>query len=260
MNIAIDIDDTITNTFEYLQPYTAEYCSHPLEELKEKVISYDNTPPEWGLVMNEFAKKYFDLLIPNTPVKDGAADVIRALRRLGHRIIIITHRNNTLYSDCYLTTQFELKNCGIEYDLLICTGDKLKACQRERVDLLIDDTFTNLDSVSKAGIDVLMFLSPVNGCYSKQFKTVKSWDEIRKLLIPSTSREIVKGRYRHFKNKYYEVVDIAIHSETRERYVVYRALYGDKALYIRPYEMFASLVDKTKYPNVGQEYRFELVN
>ena len=72
MNIAIDIDDTITNTFEYLQPYTAEYCSHPLEELKEKVISYDNTPPEWGLVMNEFAKKYFDKLIPDTPVKDGA--------------------------------------------------------------------------------------------------------------------------------------------------------------------------------------------
>ena len=56
------------------------------------------------------------------------------------------------------------------------------------------------------------------------------------------------------------LIDIAIHSETRERYVVYRALYGDKALYIRPYEMFASLVDKTKYPNAGQEYRFELVN
>lgn len=260
MNIAIDIDDTLTNTFEYLQPYTAKYCNKPLEELFSKNISYDNTPKEWGLVMNDFAKKYFDDLIPYTPIKEGASNVVKMLRRLGHRIIIITHRNNNLYSDCYYTTQKELRNCEIEYDLLICTNDKLAACIEEKVDLLIDDTFSNLDSVSKAGIEVLMFLSPVNGCYKERFKTVATWEEIRKLLIPNTSREIVKGRYRHFKDKYYEVVDIAINSETREKYVVYRALYGDKALYIRPYEMFASLVDKTKYPNVDQEYRFELVD
>ena len=260
MNIAIDIDDTLTNTFSYLQPYTAEYCKKPLEELVSNNISYDNTPKEWGLVMNDFAKKYFDALIPFTPVKEGACDVVKELRKLGHRIIIITHRNNTLYSDCYYTTQKELKNCGIEYDLLICTNDKLTACLNEKVDLLIDDTFSNLDSVSKAGIDVLMFLSPVNGCYTKQFKSVATWDEIRKLLIPSTTREIVKGRYRHFKGNYYEVIDIAFSSETHEKYVVYRALYGDHALYIRPYDMFASLVDQKKYPKSNQKYRFELVD
>ena len=46
MNIAIDIDDTLTNTFSYLQPYTAEYCKKPLEELVSNNISYDNTPKE----------------------------------------------------------------------------------------------------------------------------------------------------------------------------------------------------------------------
>ena len=70
----------------------------------------------------------------------------------------------------------------------------------------------------------------------------------------------IKGIYKHFKGDYYLVEDIATHSETKEKYVVYRALYGDTGLYIRPYEMFTSKVDKNKYPNVKQEYRFELKN
>ncbi len=68
----------------------------------------------------------------------------------------------------------------------------------------------------------------------------------------------VKRVYRHFKGDYYLVEDIAIHSETNEKYVVYRALYGDSKLYIRPYDMFASEVDHKKYPSVKQKYRFQL--
>ena len=57
----------------------------------------------------------------------------------------------------------------------------------------------------------------------------------------------------------YEITDFAVHSETRERYVVYRALYADGGTFIRPYDMFMGEVDRVKYPNIRQTYRFELV-
>ena len=68
----------------------------------------------------------------------------------------------------------------------------------------------------------------------------------------------IHGIYRHFKGDYYLVVDIANHSETKEEYVVYRRLYGDGSLWIRPMDMLLSEVDHEKYPNVKQKYRFEL--
>ena len=68
----------------------------------------------------------------------------------------------------------------------------------------------------------------------------------------------IHGVYKHFKGDYYFIEDIATHSETKEKYVVYRRLYGDNSLWIRPYDMFLSEVDHEKYPNVKQKYRFEL--
>lgn len=69
----------------------------------------------------------------------------------------------------------------------------------------------------------------------------------------------VKGIYKHFKGHLYIVEDIALHSETLEKMVVYRDLKDKNKLWVRPLSMFEDLVDKEKYPDVKQKYRFELV-
>ena len=74
-------------------------------------------------------------------------------------------------------------------------------------------------------------------------------------------REIkIHGIYKHFKGDYYLVEEIAFDSETKEKMVVYRRLYGDGTLWVRPLDMFLSEVDHNKYPNVSQKYRFEEQN
>ena len=57
----------------------------------------------------------------------------------------------------------------------------------------------------------------------------------------------------------YQIVSWARHSESDERYVVYRALYGTQETWVRPYAMFMGEVDRQKYPQVRQRWRFELV-
>lgn len=69
--------------------------------------------------------------------------------------------------------------------------------------------------------------------------------------------KVIENRiYRHFKDN---VLCVAMHTETQEKMVVYQALYGDYKYFVRPYEMFVSKVDHDKYPDVKQEYRFELI-
>ena len=69
------------------------------------------------------------------------------------------------------------------------------------------------------------------------------------------SEQVVKGKYKHYKGKFYEVLDVARHSETLEYFVVYKTLYGDFDTWIRPLEMFIETIEI----DGKQVKRFDLV-
>ncbi len=178
MNIGIDIDDTITDTFDYLMPYIAEYFGTDINYLKCNNISYCNLPEEWKKKEIEFAKKYYDTVIPNTPIKIDASKYIEKIKEKGNSIFIITARDNNLYTNPYKTTTEQLERNNIYYDELICTFDKAKACKDKHIDLFIDDSTQNCKEVSNLGIDILLFSSKSNHNSDTLFKKVNSWKEI----------------------------------------------------------------------------------
>lgn len=66
--------------------------------------------------------------------------------------------------------------------------------------------------------------------------------------------------FRHFKGNFYQIITIALDSETREKKVVYQQLYSPFRTYVRSLDMFMSRIDNRKYPDAGQKYRFELMS
>ena len=100
-----------------------------------------------------------------------------------------------------------------------------------------------------------MLCSP---CFLENIKQYMRY--ILKQKVGANVREVKIGKtYRHFKGTLYSVEGIAKHSETGENYVVYRQMYGNGTLWIRPLEMFLEKVDRNKYPDAVQEYRFEVL-
>lgn len=177
MNIAIDIDDTLTNSFEYFQPFVSEFFGVTVAELKKRNISYGNLPAEWKSRELEFFRTYYDKVVPQTTFKPAAKDGVNFLRSLGHKIFIVTARTTDFYTDPYKTTAEELNNGGIIYDKLICSFDKAAACRENKISVLIDDMPHNCEAAQNVGIVPVLFNSKANINANVAFRRVNDWKE-----------------------------------------------------------------------------------
>ena len=183
MRIGIDIDDTIMDTFDYMVPFVAEYFGLDPDEMRKNDISYSTLPDGLREREFEFGRKYYDKVVPDTPVKTGAAEHIKKLHDAGHFICIITARDERLYSDAFKTTSEQLKKSGIVYDKLVCAYDKADVCERESIDIFIDDSLKNCENVAAKGIRAVLFRGKGNAGAQTDIPAFATWKDLYGYLI-----------------------------------------------------------------------------
>lgn len=179
MRIGIDVDDTITNSYENIIKEIADYYHKDFCELLERKMSYtDFFDNEEFPNYNAFAFERYKYIVGKTSIKENAVNVINKLHNEGHKIIFITARHYGEYDDPYAITLKYLSKHGIEFDEIIVNKlDKGIACKNEDIDLFIDDSVSNCRKVQDAGIDVLLFDAPFNKD-NTEFRRIYNWKEV----------------------------------------------------------------------------------
>ena len=150
MNIAIDIDDTLTSSTEvisdYIRKYDSVYCDdgHLINNL-ESIIRGFLIDEETKRFFNDYAQEMGNAI----QIKDGAKEVIDKLRSEGNKVIIITARSDNFYDNAQKFCEEYLKRNNINYDKLITQQTyKIEACKRENIDLMIDDDYKIIKKLS----------------------------------------------------------------------------------------------------------------
>ena len=193
MNIGIDIDDTISETFETLLPYSQKYTIEDLKKESKIDFRADLSNHFYIVYMNNwteneainFWNKYYAEILKKVNIKTFAADVINKLREQGHNIYLITARWDMPGDNVKEITRKWLEEKEVKYDeLIINASDKAKLVEENKIDIFIDDSFNNCKSIAEnTNSKVYMMTSRVNGNLNDdKVKRVFSWPEIYDLI------------------------------------------------------------------------------
>lgn len=183
MRIGIDIDDTITNTWNDIIPYYSREFGVPIEVLKKSKPYYESvkdlcTREEYF----ERIKPIYNNVAPMVSLKEDVCEVLNDLRSKGHTITFISSRGEG-YTDAYNLTKEYLNKMGVPYDRLIVGASRNKdyLCVSEKIDLFIDDSYKHCVNASKLGVRVLMSETDYNKeCL--EFPRLKKWKDIYKFI------------------------------------------------------------------------------
>ena len=187
MNIAIDIDDTITDTYEYMLPLVAINYNLDLKKLWSNKPSYKELSKSLPSYKS-FVKNNFHVLANVVSIKEDAIKILKKLRSEGHKIILISARNTEEYGNPYKLTYDFLVSRGIPFDKLITNvANKGLQCASEGIDVFLDDNTKNCRSAMKYNINTYQFKSNFSAPEDK-IQRVNSWEDFYNI-ISNLSKE-----------------------------------------------------------------------
>lgn len=187
MKIGIDIDNTITEVQEELNNAAYEYAiklgkninnaENFFEDIKNNVDTYKKKFQFSYDELKYFLKNIQEEITNNAVPREKVVEVISKLKKLDHKIYIITARDSEFHDDPYNLSKNWLDKNNIEYDKLIVNArEKAPVCKDEKIDLFIDDQLNNCLDIAKIGIKTIR-LSNDKKKY-KDIITFENWDEI----------------------------------------------------------------------------------
>ena len=193
MKIGIDIDDTISETFETLLPYAQKYTIEVLKRKSKIDMNQDFLDHFYIIKMMGWNKEeamkfwlmYYDEILKEINIKKFAAKTMKALKEKGHTIYLITARWSVPGADTIKTTKEWLKKNNVPYDELVMNvSDKAELVKEKKIDLFIDDSFENCQTiVEKTDATVYMMNTRMNeNLNPNHVKRVYSWCEIEDLI------------------------------------------------------------------------------
>lgn len=186
MIIGIDIDDTLTDIRDEVGAEALKYAKSLNKEIDEEKVVWDKNnngssfKERYNLNYDEllyFFRNIQEKITKKAKPREDVVEVLKKLRKDGHKIYIVTARDSEFHNDPYELSKTWLDKNNIEYDKLIVDArDKAKACKEQNVDLFIDDKLSNCQGVSNEGITTIRitnYTDPHQNIINK-----KNWKEI----------------------------------------------------------------------------------
>lgn len=181
MNIGVDIDDTITNTYETLLTIISMKYGLNHKKLISQKLGYAEVYSNLDN-FDLYKKDLFYMMARSVTLKENVVEIIKKLKEEGNNIIFITARNYDDYVDPYKVSIDYLRKNNIPFDkLFVDVYDKGSLCKKENIDIFIDDNVRNCNSVKDVGIRTIQFDTDF-ALKIDDVEHVSSWNELYELL------------------------------------------------------------------------------
>ena len=188
MNIGIDIDGVIFDSETYFRCFAEIYDIDSVINSGIRDKNEVRVQRRYNWTPEQFATYVRDIMLPlekEVPYMAGALEVIAKLKKMGHRLVIISRRGSSGFYEEIEIANKRFAEVGLEFDgVYMDVGSKLDVCKQENIDVMIDDLDRTIDELSDNGIDCLYFICPDSREIKKDNVTsVTNWGEIYRYFV-----------------------------------------------------------------------------